>query len=70
MGSCVRCSWDICKNVYEGFGANFFNYQINAVFLAEPVSDTIAAMTTGVLFLYQNKKIFKRQQVYFKHSVE
>ncbi len=36
----------------------FMDNKVNAVFLAEPIADIIAALTTGLLFYIQLKNIF------------
>lgn len=41
----------------------FFENKIFAVFLAEPVSDTIAATVTATIFAYRFKKILKENKV-------
>jgi len=42
---------------------NFFANRSFAVFLSEPVADTIAVMTTCVLFARYYKKVLKEEEV-------
>ena len=37
-------------------------HQVMAVFLAEPVTDVLAALTTGLMFLWRFPRILKRRQ--------
>ena len=41
---------------------NFFENKVFAVFLAEPVSDILAATVTGIAFFTQFNKILKKKQ--------
>ena len=41
---------------------HFLSNQVNAVFLAEPIADTIAVLTTVTLFYLEFKKLLKSQK--------
>lgn len=41
---------------------HFFTNKVFAVFLAEPISDTIASLTTATLFYFEFKKVMKHEK--------
>ncbi len=42
---------------------NFFDDQVMAVFLAEPIADVLAAITTALIFNYTFKRVLKKREL-------
>ena len=45
-----------CQQTFIAFGNMFISDQVFAVFLAEPIADTIAVLTTSTMFYFEMKK--------------